>query len=368
MLLLGELVLRLLGSDAYYVWPPHLHQELHPRPEIMPGVSGTSRFLINSVGLRADELSQGRNVRILALGGSTTECLYLDQSEAWPHLLQKRLGWRVWVGSAGKSGLHTRHHRLQAERLLAELPPMDAVIVLTGVNDLSIRLSQDRAWKPVDFNSREALRPLVQEAFEIHPPRFADGPFYQRTALHEALEKLGRRLRSGGATQDVDGRAYQDWRRHRREAPVLRQRLPDLGPALAEFADNLRAIARSVSQHHARIVFVTQPFLWRDDLPADLQRLLWLGGVGRFQKESGHEYYSVSALAAGMEAYNRTLLATCREIPDAVCVDLASRLPRDATVFYDDVHFNESGARKVAAVLAEQLRAEKIVPMERSAR
>ncbi|HEV2855658.1 MAG TPA: GDSL-type esterase/lipase family protein [Thermoanaerobaculia bacterium] len=353
---LGEALLRVFSRDAFYVWPPHLHQELHPSPDVMPGVSGTSRFEINSLGLRGDELSKARDLRILALGGSTTECLYLDQTEAWPHLLQGLLGPRAWVGNAGRSGLHTRHHRLQAEKLLDQLPRMEAVIVLTGVNDLSLRLSRDQAWRPVDFTDPKALPGLLQEAFAIRPPRFMDESFYKRTVLWQMVKRLGRTLRSGGATQDAPGRIYETWRRHRREAPRLRQQLPDLGPALAEYADNLRAIARSAARHHARIVFVTQPALWRDGLPPDLQRLLWMGGVGRFQKETGHEYYSVSALAAGMEAYNRTLLATCRQTPGAVCVDLAALLPRDTTVFYDDVHFNEAGSRKVARILAERLK------------
>jgi hypothetical protein len=34
---------------------------------------------------------------------------------------------------------------------------------------------------------------------------------------------------------------------------------------------------------------------------------------------------------------------------------LASGLPRDMSTFYDDVHFNESGARRVASVLAEEM-------------
>jgi hypothetical protein len=139
MLAVGETALRAFGAKTYYVWPPRLHQELHPSPRIMPGVSGASRFAVSSLGLRGDEISPDRDVRILALGGSTTECLYLDQLEAWPRLLQERLGPRVWVGNAGKSGLHTRHHRLQAETLLDQLPRMAAVIVLTGVNDLSAR-------------------------------------------------------------------------------------------------------------------------------------------------------------------------------------------------------------------------------------
>lgn len=353
---LGEAVLRLFWRDAYCVWPPHLHQELHPNPDIMPGVSGTSRFEINSIGMRADELSEDRDFRILALGGSTTECLYLDQTEAWPHLLQERLGPRAWVGNAGRSGLHTRHHRLQAEKLLDQLPRMEAVIVLTGVNDFSLRLSQDTAWRPADFTSAKDLSRLMQEAFAIRPPWFVEGPFYKRTIFWQMSKRLGRTLRSGGATQDAPGRVYEVWRRHRREAPRVRQQLPDLGPALAEYADNLRAIARSAARHHTRIVFVTQPSLWRDDLPPNLQRLLWLGGVGPFQKEAGHEYYSVSALAAGMDAYNRTLLATCRRTPGAVCLDLATLLPKDTSVFYDDVHFNEMGSRQVAEILAERLR------------
>jgi hypothetical protein len=44
----------------------------------------------------------------------------------------------------------------------------------------------------------------------------------------------------------------------------------------------------------------------------------------------------------------------CRE-RGLECVDLAAKLPRDTSVFYDDCHFNESGARRVAEVLAEHL-------------
>ena len=359
---LGEIGLRLLSGNAFYIWPPHLHQELYPTPGIMPGVSGTSRFLVNSIGLRGDDPPRDRGMRILALGGSTTECLYLDQTEAWPHVLQDLFGPRAWVGNGGRSGLHTRHHRLQAEKLLDELPWIDVVVVLAGVNDLCFRLSRDTAWAPVDFSSPAAVAPLMQEAFEVRPPQDAAGPVYQRTALYQMLRRLGRRLRPGGATQDPPGRVYQVWRRHRHEAPVLRQRLPDLGPAIAEYAANLRAIARAAARHHARIIFVTQPAMWRDDLPPDLQRLLWMGGLGRYQKEAGHQYYSIAALAEGIALYNRVLLDTCRQIPGAICVDLAAELPRDTTVFYDDVHFNEAGSRRVAEILAGQIKAAGVVP------
>lgn len=320
----------------------------------MPGVSGVSRFEINSLGLRGDELAEDRTVRILALGGSTTECLFLDEAEAWPRLLQGHLAAAhkdetVWVGNAGRSGHNTWHHRLQAEKLLAQLPGISTVLVLAGVNDLSYRLALDRAYAPPDPNQ------VMDEAFAQKPLRFLHGPLYERTALWQGLKKIDRRLRATGTSQGATGSVYERWRQYRQDASVTRAELPDLGPALEEYAANLQAIAATAARHRARIVFMTQPALWRQDLPEDLERLLWMGGVGRFQKESGHEYYSAGALASGLEIYNRTLLEVCRETPGGVCVDLAAALPRDTTTFYDDVHFNEEGSRRVARVLAEEI-------------
>jgi lysophospholipase L1-like esterase len=369
--LLGEVLLRNLASSSWFVWPPNLRHEFRPSPEIMPGVSGLSRFEINEHGLRGDGLSEDQDVRLLALGGSTTECLFLDGPESWPRLLQDHLsaarqGPKIWVGNAGKSGLNTWHHRVHAEKLLAQYPRIDAVLVLAGVNDLSQRLALDRAYAPPPPDK------VLDEAFEQKPLRFMDGPFYKRTALWQGLKKIDRRLRTEGTAQDATGRVYVTWRRHRQDAKAVREELPDLGPALAEYEDNLRAIAETAARHEARVVFLTQPALWREDLPEDLQRLLWMGGVGQFQKEAGHEYYSAGALASAMAAYNRTLLEVCREIPGALCVDLAASLPRDTAAFYDDVHFNEAGSRRVARVVADHLLASDLLrgptPSRRAAR
>ncbi|MFP5285191.1 MAG: GDSL-type esterase/lipase family protein, partial [Thermoanaerobaculia bacterium] len=270
------------------------------------------------------------------------------------------------VGNAGKSGLNTWHHSVQAEKLLAQYPRIDAVLVLAGVNDLSQRLALDHSYAPPDPEK------VLDEAFQQKPLRFMPGPFYKRTALWQGLKKIDRRLRTEGTAQDPTGRVYETWRRRRQEAKALRTELPDLEPALKEYAANLRAIADTASQHGARVVLMTQPALWREDLPENLQNLLWMGGVGRFQEEGGHEYYSAGALASAMTAYNRTLLEVCREIPGALCVDLAASIPRDTTAFYDDVHFNEAGSRRVARVVADHLLASDLLrgptPSRRAAR
>ena len=81
-LVFGEVAFRLVEprETQYRVWRPNTAQVFHPRPGVMPGIQGPSRFTVNSVGLRAREVNgdDGTEYRILAIGGRTTECLYLD--------------------------------------------------------------------------------------------------------------------------------------------------------------------------------------------------------------------------------------------------------------------------------------------------
>lgn len=83
VLLLVETILHFAlpstDNDGYYVWPPKLRKIFKPNPDVMPGISGKSEFAINSQGIRGDELIPLYTYRILTIGGSTTECLYLDQ-------------------------------------------------------------------------------------------------------------------------------------------------------------------------------------------------------------------------------------------------------------------------------------------------
>ena len=85
-----------------------------------------SCFVINRDGMRRNPLPDTGFYKILTIGGSTTECLYLDETEAWPRILQQLLGGeQVWVGNIGKSGLNTKHHIIQVEHLIHQYPGID---------------------------------------------------------------------------------------------------------------------------------------------------------------------------------------------------------------------------------------------------
>ena len=55
-----------------------------------------------------------------------------------------------------------------------------------------------------------------------------------------------------------------------------------------------------------------------------------------------------------MRAYNDVLRGLARE-RDVPLIDLEPRVPRDGSCLYDDVHFNEHGARVVAKAVADRL-------------
>jgi lysophospholipase L1-like esterase len=360
-LMLGEILLWfVLPSQAqYYVWPPHFQSTLRPDPSNMPGISGDALFKINSAGIRGDELTDSQTYRILAVGGSTTECLYLDQTEGWTSLLQKKLSdansKSIWVGNLGKSGHNTRHHLLQLKYYLPQLPRIDAVILLVGVNDVHIRISDleydpDATVKPT-FESE-----YMRAAFAVSPP---DLP-----VLHfkrSGWWRLAKKLKDGYLTtakalpvQDATGQAVSQWRRYRRNAEEIVDASPDLSAALGEYRRNLDTIIDLSLHRGVRPILVTQPALWRHGMTQEDLDLLWMGGIGSFQLGKGHKYYSAAALDSIMQQYNKTLLEICRN-RTVDCIDLARILPKDRTVFYDDVHFNESGAAQVAQVLYEHI-------------
>ena len=357
-LVIGEIGLRMFAAERYYVYPPGMQRTFRPLPELMPGVSGDARFLVNRSGMRGDPYPKDDRFKILAIGGSTTICSFLDQAEAWPQLLQEKLknaGRRVWVGNVGRSGHNTRHHMLHVEKLLDQHADIDLVIILAGANDMSMRLKRD-----VDFRVLEDEEPvyrakLMYDSFSVFPVSGLAGSFYYKnTEIYRRLRQIKRSLAyREGKTQveDERGEAYK-WRRNNRaNASRILTALPDLAPALDEYRRNLNRIVDMTRERGSRIVFLTQPYLWRADLPDALAELLWLGGVGDFQNVGGQPYYSAGALDKAMQRYNRTLLDVCG-VRGLDCLDLAPRLTPDTRSFSDDVHFNEQGARTVADAVA----------------
>jgi hypothetical protein len=238
--------------------------------------------------------------------------------------------------------------------LLPQYPPIDVMVLLVGVNDLGLRLQRDVEYRTFDDEPPDYHRNLSRHAFYVAPGWDEDLPFYMRTEIWGLLRKVRALFRSKPHTflhQDETGQWVMNNRAHRRRALAFRDELPDLSASLQEYRENLSRIVDLARARGVQVVLMTQPSMWRRDLPDELKSLLWMGRIGELNLEEGNEYYTVDALAEGMKRYNAVLLEVCEQ-RDLECIDLASLLAKDGSVFYDDVHFHERGAREVAQIVA----------------
>jgi lysophospholipase L1-like esterase len=237
---------------------------------------------------------------------------------------------------------------------LAEMK-IDAILLLIGINDFSKRLSLGDSYDPNFLEKAESMNTLLVETFGEGSYQYPNDRLFKKIAIWRMARRFKARVLEKSSqrnAQDESGEIYKVWRKHRQQAGEIRNELPDLTAALEEYSRNIHKMIDIAREKSIRLVLMTQPTMWRSDLPKELDALLWLGGIGDFQNETGKAYYSSEALEKGMHRYNNMLLEICRA-KRMECIDLASFLEKDTSVFYDDVHFNESGARKVSRVVSD---------------
>jgi len=317
-----------------------------PNPQAFPGLSPESRYTTNMEGVRGPEMPQRDDAaRILCLGGSTTECLYLDDAKTWTHLLMQEMNAhgsakRVWIGSAGASGYASDAHAAFV-KVSPLMDQIDVLVVMAGVNDLAKSLTHEGS--------------SVAAGGEVRRPELIGRPLWRRSrALIEAgvlVKRVRQRLTQGSiAYEDVDGKSYVERRLRRRNASQSDDTtgLLEGNPVFDQYAQYIRTIIAACRRDKIRPVFVAQPVLWTKSMSKEANEMLWFGW-----REDG-SYLSVSSLRGLMDRYNAVLRGTCAA-EGVECIDLSSMDGR-VEWFYDDCHFNEAGAREVARLISERLR------------
>jgi len=340
----------LLGSTVFSLWllelalrivsPPSLFSPLVPlrprnRLEIhtagLKGVSLAGLNTTNRWGLRGDEPPSDweNHYTILTIGGSTTQCFFLDDHKTWPYLLQTRLRTQypdVWVGNGGLDGHTTRGHLVFMEEIIPKIKP-SAVIFLTGINDLG-------------YSTNETER-AVANANQV-----------ERTGWRYRMFARSRLLQVMSTWKQIvfDRATVVKSRETGHQALVLhplpgKEQLPadlrSLLPALGEYRANIRRLIADARATKVRPVFLTQPLLFDD---TDY----WRGVTHQFYwMRRMKRTYSCATYWKLLDIYNKELLRTCRE-EHVECFDLASAIPHSDQYFYDSVHFNERGAALVA--------------------
>lgn len=346
-------------SVRYSVFPPNEIIKVIVDPRVTPGVRDDAVYEVNALGTRGPLPSSDDDLRILALGGSTTECFLLSLEESWPfrvgRLIEEATHRKVWVGNIARSGRHSRWHYFDAKYVVPQLGRADIALLMIGINDQFNRMVQGQAFETADVVALDVGTALHVSAAE-------EGWLARRH-----LVRRGRRLLEAWALltpRELEIRRllnhtfpgfYVNARAMRAARGETIDTLPPMREPIEEFERNLGLIIGLLRDNGTEPVLITQPAMWREDLTEEESRLLWLGSAdGWPPHRAGGPYYSVGAMATMLELYNDALRRIARNEGTAL-VELPGRVPADATTFYDDVHFNEDGAARMAHVVAEAL-------------
>ena len=315
----------------FHRYAPNQETLFTPSPEFVSGVEGEAHHTTNSLGMRGAELPpRAEALRVLCMGGSTTACLFLDDTETWPRLVQDGLGAKgldgrpAWVADIGKSGYGSWHH-VRFMEAVAIVDEIDYLIVLVGINDLMRALEERQIYSPFDAK-----------------------PLYERSAIFAVLHNVYqvRKQRRRHMIETASGETYK-LRQQDRQRRAKTDQLPDLSRGLAEYGENIATIIDRCKTQGVQPVFVTQAALYAEGLPLSLDRLLWLGSL------PDGTSLATPALAKGMAMFNKKLAEVCAA-QGVDCVDTSS-MDATAKYFYDDCHLTDEGAAELARLIVATL-------------
>jgi hypothetical protein len=273
------------------------------------------------------------------LGGSTTECSYVEEENRFPYLVgrlvEKKTGLRTDSYNAGKAG-NTSLHSLDV--LLNKVIPVkpDVAIMMHNVNDLAVLLFEKTFWTKNPYRS-----PLV----EIKPSfktvmKNIEESFHIMRDLY--IPHLSRQLKNLyhytiGKSSTTD--EFKQARGHKIKVDK-HHLVSEISMNLQTFIDISRArkITPALMTMANRLKDDPDPFI------LSLERTTVESGTGLNYKE----------FKELVDLFNQTI----REVSAAnniLVIDLDRKVPKEKELMYDVVHFNDTGSKYVSDIIAAEL-------------
>lgn len=312
--------------------PPHSSLTFEAEPGL-PGMKGITRWTMNNLGFRGDELVSPKpadELRIFLIGGSTTECLIIDDADSLDAVVQKTLQERVAdrkrvrVYNAGVSGDRSDDHVAILTQRIVHLQP-DVIVVFAGINDLLAAINgHDYLHLPTQARppgmllvTESQLGRLAYYTAKLNlPSRQIDPEKPLVTGYHYGVERQ-KSAQAASGPPVFDPRGY---------------------------ANNLRTLAGVAAGHGVALVFITQQSTWNSDVDPTARNWHWMLNVDNVR-------YAEDDMHRALERMNDFMRETASSL-DVPLYDLAKSMPKSTEFFYDDVHFNTNGARVAGTQLA----------------
>jgi lysophospholipase L1-like esterase len=297
----------------------------------------------NSLGFRGEELPKDPSyTKIIAVGGSTTECFFISDDKAWPQVMQAELRKnhpKTWVNNAGLNGHSSFGHLLLLNDVVLKHKP-NYVYFLVGVNDMDRQdLNQ--------FDNRMVLGKSVQ----MENNGWFKNAFLTLTNHSEVANlvyNLSKAMKARNQAIFVDKIVALNPKdtlgisTEKQNEILSKQRL-----LLPAYRNRLLKLIQACRAQGVKPVMLTQPLLMGKGI--DPVTGTDLAKVKVSDEVNGALYW------AKLELYNDVMRQLCQD-EKVELIDLAALLPKSSQYFYDPMHFTNAGSIRVGQILAESSR------------
>jgi lysophospholipase L1-like esterase len=324
-----------LVRNEYLTLPPNLRATVDVRTDHAPGFrAGIRKITTDAKGFRVAppvDYDKKRGTRIFAIGGSTTEDILLDDRATWTHVLQEGLraaGRDVEIINTGVSGLRARNH-VATLKAIAEYEP-DLVLLMVGANDWNKQIRDE--FEP----SRDSYRlpELRKSLFGKTLGRLVVTPLRVRLIGGSGLDSSVVIDKPDGFNSDMP----------RDSLNRTRKRVFNPADVSPGYREDIGAFVSTCREKGLRCVLLTQPSAYSEEAPEELRRLFWM------TPPYADYTLDLAAMQRIASMYNGLLESLAREHGLPVC-DVAAPMPPSISLFYDDMHFTDDGARRVAEIV-----------------
>ncbi len=263
---------------------------------------------------------------IVFLGGSTTECMFVDEDHRFPfvagQILEQETGAKINSCNGGMSGSNTLN---AIDILINKVIPLkpDVVVFMENINDLSTLLYEGTYWNkgtarsPLEtLKKRQLAGKLLKEIFIPN--------------LNHAYRNLKKTL---------SGKEEDEFAGARGKKLIIDQ--PQM---VHDFAADLQTIVCTCKAWGIVPVLMTQANRITDN--PDPVVAAYIG------RDRGISYPQFKEL---YDAFNDTIREVGRK-NQVMVIDLAREVPPDKKYLYDLVHFNDVGSQLAAQIIAARLK------------
>ncbi len=315
-----------------YILPPAAELALADNLEVRPyllRIDGDG-FIIPSRIHPEPELS------LVFLGGSSTACGYMGETERFPYLVgrlvEERTGKKVNSYNSGVGGNNSWHSLNILMNKVIPLKP-DIVLLCHNINDLTILLLEGTYWSDNPSRSQiVTVMPSLGGSFREIRDLLLPNLTREVNQLSKTLKQKFRRQKNRQPDEFARVRGQQI---HYDEARLR-----------AAFRRNLELFLSVCRLHQLQPVLLTQAHRLKETpepiIKASLRDL---------EERQGLPYTEYRRLFL---AFNEEIRAVGRE-NGVLVIDLAAAIPPEKEYLYDIVHFTGQGSRQAAALISNAL-------------